>query len=264
VGIARDGTLYFGWENGVNPSDFKNGDLTQAKIAVSKDHGKTWSKPVDVSTPLGLHNVQFAEVIAGDPDRAAFAFLGTAGIGDDQTNAFPNAGTSRDWHLYISTTYDGGLTWTTVDTTPSKPVQRGCIDMQGTTVSQRTDVCTQRNLLDFNDITVDRLGRVLVAYGDGCVGKCATDPKSPSSGAVDMVMRQATGKGLYAKYDPGFGNAAEAAAPSPSPTSAAGGTPLPGTSATRPDNLAGELLLVALVGLALAGVRFRIRRRPRV
>ena len=206
LGIAKaDGTLYFGWQNGTNPSDIKNGDETQAKISVSHDKGLTWTTPVDVSSPLGLHNVQFPEVVAGDPDRAAFAFLGTKGVGDDQVNAYPNPGQPRDWHVYISTTYDGGKTYTTVDATPNKPVQRGCISLQGIAPgSPRMDTCLQRNLLDFNDITVDGTGRVIVAYGDGCTGKCATDPKAASSGSVDMAMRQACGRGLYAKYDPGF------------------------------------------------------------
>jgi len=93
--------------------------------------------------------------------------------------------------------------WTdpsTVDTTPKDPVQRGCISLQGTSNKNATDgnLCKQRNLLDFNDITVDKLGRVLVAYSDGCVGTCVTDVESASQGAVDMVMRQTTGPFLYA------------------------------------------------------------------
>jgi len=86
------------------------------------------------------------------------------------------------------------------DTTPTDPVQRGCISLQGTSNKNAADgnLCKQRNLLDFNDITVDKLGRVLVAYSDGCVGTCVTDVKSASKGAVDMVMRQTTGPFLYA------------------------------------------------------------------
>ena len=204
VGITRQsGWLYYGWENGHNPTDLKNGDQTQAMVSVSKDHGTTWSPPTDVSSPLGLHNVQFPEVIAGDDNRAAFAFLGTTTIGDDQTNAFTNMVPKPFWHLFISTTYDGGATWSTVDATPDKPVQRGCIDLQGTTIppSGRLDPCnsSQRNLLDFNDITVDKDGRVLVAYTDGCAATspCVTDPTNNHPTAEDMVMRQATGDGLY-------------------------------------------------------------------
>jgi len=249
VGIGKDGTLYYGWENGTNPSDFKNGDETQAKVAVSHDHGLSWSKPYDVSSALGLHNVQMPEVIAGDSDRAAFAFLGTAGVGDDQTNAFPRPGTSRDWHLYVATTFDGGKSWSTVDATPSKVVQKGCIDLQGTTVSQRTDVCTQRNLLDFNDITVDTQGRVLVAYADGCPVDCAKSAKGVSSGARDMVLRQSCGRGLYAKFDPGFTDC-----PGPLTVSATPVVPaVTGANMLPPTAGGGSLLVPAAALLALLG-----------
>jgi len=207
LGISRPGgVLYFGWENGHNPPDMPgvppvNGTQTQAMVAVSHDHGTTWSAPVDVSSALGIHNVQFPEVIAGDDDRAAFAFLGTADSGDDQTNAFP---TDQPWHLYVATTYDGGATWTTQDTTPTDFVQRGCVDLQGTTIppSGRVNICSQRNMLDFNDITIDREGRVLIALSDGCNSACESNPASGSAGAVDRVMRLSSGTFLLAAFSP--------------------------------------------------------------
>jgi len=198
------GRVYLGWEDGINPSETTYGTTSSARISVSTDHGTTFSAPVDVSTPLGIHNVQFPEVIAGDDDRAAFAWLGTTAVGDDQHNGFLGSdGKPAVWHLYVSTTYNGGASWTTVDTTPTDPVQRGCIDLQGTSNKTATDpnICSQRNLLDFNDITVDTQGRVLVAYADGCVDACVTDPTVVSTGKRGTVMRQSTGRGLYAAYD---------------------------------------------------------------
>ena len=207
VGISRPGgVLYYGWENGHNPPDMTmvppvNGTETQALIAVSHDEGLTWTNVTDISSALGIHNVQFPEVIAGDDNRAAFAFLGTANSGDDQTNAFP---TDQPWHLYIATTYDGGVTWSTVDATPVDFVQRGCVDLQGTTIppSGRVNICSQRNMLDFNDITMDAQGRVLVALSDGCNLACQNSPTSHSSGAVDRVMRQSGGATLLASFSP--------------------------------------------------------------
>jgi hypothetical protein len=195
VDADKANTVYFGWEDGTNPSETTYGTESAAKIAVSKDHGKTWSTPYDVSSALGIHNVQFPEVIAGDPGRAAFAFLGTPGIGDDQHNGFVG-----EWHLYIASTQDGGASWTTVDTTPTDPVQRGCISLQGTSNKTATDtnICSQRNLLDFNDITVDKAGRVLVAYSDGCIDACVTTPTSGSKTKADFVMRQTSGPFLVA------------------------------------------------------------------
>jgi hypothetical protein len=196
VAADKSSTLYYGWEDGFNPSKTEYGTTSAAKVAVSHDHGKTWTKPYDVSKSMGLKNVQFPEVIAGDPGRAAFAFLGTKGVGDDQHNGFKGA-----WHLYIATTLDGGKHWKTVDTTPRDPVQRGCISLQGTSNKTILDdnICSQRNLLDFNDITLDKQGRVLVAFSDGCKGKCWNDPSQGSKGAHNYLMRQMSGPLLYVK-----------------------------------------------------------------
>src|SRR4030095_13271957 len=96
--------------------------------------------------------------------------------------------------LYVATTYDGGQTWTTIDATPNDPVQRGAICTQGTTCA------TGRNLLDFNDITIDDEGRVLVAYADGCVGSCAGG--GPQSGTdLARVAGQVGARRLLAPSD---------------------------------------------------------------
>lgn len=115
------GRVYLGWQDGTNPSESTYGTTSSARIAMSGDHGRTFSTPVDVSTALGVHNVQFPEVISGDDDRAAFAWLGTTAVGDDQHNGFVGGdGLPAVWHLYVSTTYDGGASWNTVNTPPPR------------------------------------------------------------------------------------------------------------------------------------------------
>jgi hypothetical protein len=154
----------------------------------------------DLSTPLGLHNVQFPEMIVGDDNRAAFSFIATPGIGNDQDAPFRGA-----WHLYISTTYDAGKTWTTVDVTPHTAIHRGCVHMLGIAPgSQRTDSCAYRNMLDFNDITLDQYGRVEVSYTADCYGACASGAKAnPENTSISNVSlaHQVKGRTLYAKYD---------------------------------------------------------------
>jgi hypothetical protein len=197
VGIGTQGRVYFGYTDGAG----------HARIAVSDDQGVTWKNDQDVGAIFNIQNSVFPEVVAGDNDRAAFFFLGTpsagAGTADDTTGIF-----SGVWHAYIATTYDGGVSWVTVDATPNDPVQLGVICTNGTTCPSGT-----RNLLDFNDVTVDKRGRVLAAYADGCISAAciaknnATKPtKADNDGAAKAtIIRQAGGKGLFVAFDPVVG-----------------------------------------------------------
>ena len=180
VALGSEGSVYFGWQQ-------EAADGTRPYVGVSHDEGANWDHIQDVGKTFGIKNIQFPTMIAGDDDRAAFAFLGTTTAGDDQAADFPGV-----WDLYIATTYDSGEHWTTVDATPDDPVQRGCIWLAG-----GDNAC--RNLLDFNDLTVDAKGRVLAAYADGCVGACVDGSSDKSQ--VATIARQATGLGLYSQFD---------------------------------------------------------------
>ena len=181
IGVATDGTVYFG---------FSGGD-GHAYIAVSHDEGQTWTNLQDVGASFGIQNIAFPEVVAGDPDRAAFAFLGTTAAGNATGDdpSFPAV-----WHLYVAHTYNGGASWVTVDVTPTDPVQRSTICTAGTSCG------TTRNLLDFMDVTVDGQGRVLVGYADGCVGSCVSSGANTFASDA-RIARQASGKRLYAAFD---------------------------------------------------------------
>jgi hypothetical protein len=249
------GRIYFGWEDGTNPSATEYGVTSVPKIATSTDQGKTWTTPVDVSAGLGIRNVQFPEVVAGDDDRAAFAWLGTNAIGDDQHNGFNGPdGNPAVWHMYISTTYDGGVTWNTLDATPRDPVQRGCVDLQGTSNKTVTDnnICDQRNMLDFNDMTVDKHGRVLVAYADGCIDKCVHDKKESSMAKRGYILRQATGRGLFAAFD--------ATASTTHGKQSEGATHVRGKKINRPLAATGVTRWPVAAGLALVGCALGVRR----
>jgi len=195
VGIAADGTVYLGYQ----------GIDGHARVAVSHDKGLHWAPSVDVGmpsanvfvdTPVGIHNMVFPAMVAGDPDRAALAFYGTEtadGPGEDHTggsNDDPSLFTGV-WYLYIATTFDGGKTWATQNVTPGDPIQRGPICGGGD--------C--RNMLDFFGATIDKEGRVLVGWDDGCVGGCVGAlPNSNTAKAT--ITRQSGGKRMFAAFDP--------------------------------------------------------------
>jgi hypothetical protein len=183
VGIASDGTLYFAWISG----DSTGG---RAHVAVSHDKGVTWTNDSDIGASQGINNAVFATAIAGDPNRAAVAFVGTTEPGDHQATAFKGT-----WYVFIAHTYDGGKTWVTVNATPNAPVQReaGIWNQGGSS--------PLRNLLDFNGIAMDEKGRVLYSYADGCIGDC--ESRLPNSfSAKATIARQSGGKGLLAQFDP--------------------------------------------------------------
>jgi hypothetical protein len=180
IGIGHNGTLYFGYQGADN----------HARIATSRNHGVSWANGQDVGAQLGVKNIVFPTMVAGDDNRAAFAYLGST-TGGDYQNATTFHGV---WHLYVSTTIDGGAHWKTVDATPNDPVQRGSICTGGTTCGQ------DRNLLDFIDVTVDKQGRVLVGYADGCTGACVS--QGPNNfDALATIARQTGGPRLFAAFD---------------------------------------------------------------
>ncbi len=187
VGIGSDNTLYFGYQNGDG----------HPHIATSTNHGMTW---IDRDVGQGfIKNTVFPEVIAGDGDRAAFGFLGTPEPGNYQdTNNFKGV-----WNFYIATTFDRGNSYTLVSATGNDPVQIGSICTGGTTCGG------DRNLLDFNDLQVDKEGRVVAAYADGCVAPACTAatatahgaPYNESRSALSSILRQSGGPRLFAAFD---------------------------------------------------------------
>src|SRR4029077_4656236 len=103
------------------------------------------------------------------------------------------------WHLYVAHTFDGGAHWTTTDATPNAPMQRsGLLRGGGAKIT--------RNLLDFYDITIDKDGRVLVGYVNGCEGGPCAQAGSNATGnaytTTATIARQSSGRRMLASKDP--------------------------------------------------------------
>ena len=182
IGIATDGTLYMCYENGDS----------RARMAVSHDKGATWENDQDIGAALGITQTRFPQAIAGDPDRAACAFLGTTGARPESpTNDGSSLGFEGVWHGFVATTYDGGQTYHLVNVTPGDPVQ-GWGGVGGG---------DNRNLLDFNDLQIDDEGRLLFALADGCTGGCVNDPSANGFAAKATIIRQTGGRSMFAALD---------------------------------------------------------------
>ena len=231
VGLASDGTAYFGYQDGSGA----------AKMAVSHNGGITWNSSVNVGAGLSIVNSVFPAVAAGDSDRAAMFFIGSPTPGNLQDTA----NYKGIWHAYIASTYDGGANYFLVDATPNDPVQVGSICIAGTTCG------ADRNLLDFNDLSIDAQGRLVGAFADGCVtGSCdASSLNTASRSALGTVLRQSGGRRMFAAFDP-----AEPAAPAAPQT----GTALQSSTGTlvswlAPDNGGSALKSYAIYRGASSG-----------
>jgi hypothetical protein len=215
VSIDADGNVYFVYQaedrltGNADGTDIA-GD-THPKVAVSHDHGLHWEPSIDVGANVingnPIRNATFVTATAGSAGRAAVAFFGTetggnnwsCGEGDDCSLNVQGEATGINarplftgvWYLYISTTFDGGKTWTTQNVTPGDPIQRGGI----------CGGSTCRNLLDFMDIQIDKEGRLLVAGEDGCIGACVQGGAN-SFTAKGFITRQSGGKRMLAQFDP--------------------------------------------------------------
>ncbi|MGB0651714.1 MAG: sialidase family protein [Thermoplasmatota archaeon] len=205
IGISRgEGWIYYG-----------QADYMGARIGLSKDEGLSWEslgEGADTTTWLDVGQFHdppvvaatFADVQAGDDDRAAFTFLGLEdldgdGAGDEYGDLYacdePADGENRYWNYYAAFTYDAGNTWE-VQRLTDHPVQVGGIWDGG-----GGNPC--RNLLDFNDMDIDSEGRVHIGYADGCIAECwKVEGGGDDRYAVEpRVLRQVAGNGLFAAFD---------------------------------------------------------------
>lgn len=195
VGVGADGTVYLAYADGDG----------RARVAVSHDRGLNWVNVTDIGAAHNLKNAVFPAAVGGDANRAAVFFLGSSTEGaNGRAEDLTFDGT---WFGYVATTYDGGQTWVTVNATPNDPVQRGVVCTTGTTCPSGT-----RNLLDFNDVTIDKRGRALAGFADGCVtAACVAGVDKNGDGRIDgndndgaaraTIIRQTGGRTLFAAFD---------------------------------------------------------------
>ena len=206
IGIDAANTVYYCYVNN-EPTGIEG----HVHVAVGKRTGTTmkWIRDTDVGASHGIINAAHTEAIAGSAGRAACGFLGTDKQGDYQAGTYPG----MNWYAFIATTYDEGRTWVTVNATPNDPVQHNTgIWQQG-----GGGVNGNRNLLDFNEITLDDKGRVLYGYSDGCVSAaCVAKTAAQNDKRGDMrVARQVGGKPLLAAFDSANDTTASVAPRSP-------------------------------------------------
>ena len=153
----------------------------------STDSGESWGQDSIRISPIEVISTTFPQIDAGDPGRIAITYLGSENVSElgesdiDEVNWTGNPHTANNnihYHLYITyslNALDENPIFHTVRVSDD-PVQIGSICLNS---GDCRDIGgSNRNLLDFNDLHIDRDGRVYVAFADGCTGTCASGNNS--------------------------------------------------------------------------------------
>ncbi len=153
----------------------------------STDSGESWEQSSIRVSPVDVISTTFPQIDAGDPGRIAITYLGSennsellnSNIDGEPWDGNPHyAHENVSYYLYITyslNALDPEPIFHTVRVSPD-PVQIGSICLNS---GDCRDIGgSNRNLLDFNDLHIDRDGRVYVAFADGCTDVCATGNNS--------------------------------------------------------------------------------------
>jgi hypothetical protein len=151
VGTDAAGTVYFAW------SDEKNSYLD-----VSRDGGRTWTKPRQLNRPRTA--AIYPTVAGGRAGRVDIAWYGTDRAGNSNNAKVmgkPNAAGSARWTVELARSTDGGASFTI--RTVSATVHRGELCTSGSGCSDTNS----RNLLDdFGLVISPTTGLAAIAYTD--------------------------------------------------------------------------------------------------
>lgn len=175
----------------------------------STDSGESWEQTSIRISPSAVISSVFPQVDAGDPGRIAITYLGSEDASElNQPDIDDNpwdgnahyANSNVSYYLYVTyslNALDPNPVFHTVRVS-ADPVQVGSICLNS---GDCRDIGgSNRNLLDFNDLHIDREGRVYIAFADGCTGECATkdDPQPEDSRSrLGSVYYLGSGPSLY-------------------------------------------------------------------
>jgi hypothetical protein len=181
VAVDRASNVYVVWSE-----RHPERQTTDTMLAVSKNRGETWSKPIKVNR--GPQTTTFPWIVAGDAGKIDIVYYGTSAKGPSPEEV-PE--TSK-WKVWMAQSLNA------LDPTPNfreNPatgfMHQGSICTSGTGCAAGT-----RDLLDFFQVDVDAQGMANIAYTDNL----NTPPDGPDKHQEWVTfVQQKGGKGLYGR-----------------------------------------------------------------
>lgn len=162
VDADKAGNLYAAWNERRHRKHHARRGKTVTYLAVSKDHGETWSKAYKVNH--APRTTVFPWLVAGSDGRVAVVYYGTRARGPNP-NKVVRKGERRAPKWYVYASYSMNATSSHPRFTEVKAVKKfihkGNICTSGTGCASGT-----RDLLDFFQDDLDPCGRVVITYTD--------------------------------------------------------------------------------------------------
>ncbi len=246
IALDQSGNAYVSWLEPTNDS---------VKVAVSTDHGNTWSAATTVSA-AGTRNV-FTSVVAGSSGRAALAWYTTANPAAVTSNTGP-------WYIAFAQSLNATSTSPTYSLVRATPhaihLNPVCVSGLGCTAGTGA---ADRNLGDFMSIGVDPNGVAFIVYDDTAnqlfdPALQVADPSTAPGAPNIHVVRQLTGPSLFAgKGQIASGNGRQAVSTPSSATDPAGDANWPKQGTIGP-NIPRLDLRTASLSTDLTGLHARI------
>lgn len=190
VAVDRASNVYVVWTE--RRTQYKR---TDTMLAISKNRGATWSKPIRVNRKTGTHTTTFPWIVAGNKGKIDIVYYGTSAAGASPETV-PNSSKWRVWMAQsLNALSPNGPTFTEVPATGY--MHKGSICTSGTGCAAGT-----RDLLDFFQLDIDRQGLANIAYTDNL--NTPPDPGDPNDTGDDdphqewvTFVQQDDGKGLF-------------------------------------------------------------------
>jgi hypothetical protein len=167
------------------------GDNRLPYLVISKNQGKTWTKPLMVAPP-GVKESNLPTIDVSAPGKIALAYYGS------DNSPFPRCKDECEDDHYAKTTWNGHMT-ISANALDANPV------FYSTTVNDKRDPLKRitcgpgrcdTNVYDFIDIQIAPNGTVWGAFVDGCILVCASKDGTQDSGKDGVVGHLVGGPGL--------------------------------------------------------------------
>jgi hypothetical protein len=181
VAVDRASNVYVVWSER-HPAT----QTTDTMLAVSKDRGASWTKPIQVNSSPST--TTFPWIVAGDAGKIDIVYYGTSAKGPSPETV-PEASKWKVWMAQSLNALDARPTFK--ESAATGYMHEGSICTSGTGCATGT-----RDLLDFFQVDVDAQGFANIAYTDNL--NTPPDGSDPHQELISFV-RQQGGKTLYGK-----------------------------------------------------------------